>query len=258
MKTIFYILFSISLSCTKAQTYGGSRTVTNTLFIFWGESGGQGRALNSDTVAGEGFARTKTKILSNTTYTFSDLQIGVNNLGGLATCHGWELALANAVDTGNRLTTSPVYLVKRAAGGTTIADWDTSMTISHNFIRSVDSGVSKMRVATGAEPHLVLWVEIGINDHIAGTSLASFKAGVKFYFEMLRARYGVFPIYIYKVPPAYATYNAPLVEISTEITKCYTTETATAAMQDPFHWSYAGNKQVVYNAITVMKSNGGF
>lgn len=220
-----------------------------------GESTGGGRSLNSDTITGEGFVHSNVKILSTTAYTFSSLQIGVNNLGACGTCHGWELGIANQMDsTDSAFKALPVYLVKRAVGGTKIADWDSSTTIYHNLIRSIDSGISKLTVALGRDNFRIsYWYGIGINDHINNTNIATFKANVKFHFELLRARYGMFPIFIFKCPPAYATYNVPLIEICSEIEHCYTIETSDLSMQDAFHWNHNGNKVAAYRGMVEMK-----
>lgn len=260
MKTLLSILLLITAtSCTKSQSTFISRRLFYTMIFMEGESPTTGRALNSDTTTGEGFVRDNVKILSTTAYTFSSLQIGVNNIGGCGTCHGWELGLANEMDsTNSQFKALPLYLVKRGVGGTTIADWDSSTTIYHNMVRSVDSGISKLTAAVGRDNfRIALWYEIGINDHIAGTNLATFKIKVLAHFALLRTRYGMFPIFIFKCPPAYSTYNVPLVEISNEIQQCYTIETSDAGMQDAFHWNHAGNKLLAYRGLVEMKQKEG-
>jgi len=254
----------MSLIFVISQMAGGV-TVTPSIplipmIVFSGESNSGGFADNADATVEELAARPALQILNNTSLVFEDLDIGVNNLlghSGLinnpgATTHGWELELANRA-TLNEFS-NPVYLVKTGQGGSTISQWGESDTYYTNFKTRIDTAIT-LRSITGTCP-FALFYQQGINDSIAGTATATWKAATIAHFEKIRTRYGAdIPIIFGKLPAIYSTYNTAIDELVSVTSLCWSIETTDLGMKDANHYNYTGMKTMSDRMIDKLLEN---
>lgn len=227
------------------------------LFIFNGESNSGGRALNSDATGPELAARSSVRILNNTTLLFEDLDIGTNNLIGhvglgmdLSTIHGWELGLANDVESGT-FTQSQVFLVKTGQGGSTIAQWADGLSYW-------DTAKARIDAAMAINPSFfpILFYSQGINDAVGGTSTATWKAATAAHWAKIRARYGAdMPIICTKFMTAYSTFSTALDEVVASTANCWSIVTEDLPLQDGAHWNYSGMKSMATRMINKLKEN---
>lgn len=266
---IIFFLFTL-VSCTsKGQLLGinvsGGSTpppsTTPLLLIFAGESNSGGLAGNSYATSPE-LAKRKLKILNNSTLaSFDSLDIGSNNLTGhnaleyaAADAHGWELELANKVDSGY-FGSREVFLCKAGQGGTKIVNWfagsfyNGSVYSYETFLLRVDSARTIIERETGEEPDIVILWSQGINDAADTTGWKNNQIKV---FENIKEDLGFdVPIVVTQFQsisiPAY--FNTSISEIAALMTNIYPANTSGAETSQVFagaggHWGYTGAKLV--------------
>ena len=224
------------------------------LLILSGESNAGGLAVNAYATVTELMARSAVQILNNTSLSLEPLQVGVNNLIGHATLaanatHGFELGLANTVDAG-RWTQSQIYMVKTGQGGSTIAQWASGNASGYWTTALARFNAVKAAIqAAGKTPLPVIVWSQGINDMIANTAVATWKAQTMAHFARLRTEWGAAtPILMtaFTNPPLgsgatlYATYNTAMAEIAAADPNTFVIDTADATAVDPAHWDYRG------------------
>lgn len=264
-----YIILIISLfftSCIKAQS-GRLGIIKvpppHSIIIFSGESNSGGIVPNTSATTLELADRPSVKILNNNSLLLENLHIGVNNLIGhsnlsCCTTHGWELGLANSVDSGT--LTNPVYLVKTGQGGSSIRNWsgpDTSLRFYDSLTNRVDSAKKILTtINNGVVPSMYLFYSQGINDALyVPNDSANWKTRTKLHFSNLRNRYGHLPIFITYLPTVYSFYNARITEICSEVSECYPIQTSDATLLNANHWDYAGMKLIATRMIYTLKSH---
>jgi hypothetical protein len=156
---------------------------TKPLLIFTGESNSGGYALNSELPTQS--ARPAVQILNNSTLLFEDLCVGVNNLIGHAgllngVTHGWENGLALAAEAGD--WSGAVHLVKTGQGGSVISQWDKAGAFFTTMQERVSAAKALIR-AGGDVPLPFIGYSQGINDSIAATDVATWKAATISHFK---------------------------------------------------------------------------
>lgn len=250
---------------SQNQSGGVVQAPAPILLIKAGESNSGGIAPNSSATAPELAPRTEIQLLNNTTLSsFYDLDIGTNNLTGHAgleytatASHGWELQIANRVAAGD-FGQIPIFMAFCGQGGTKIDQWAIGGTYNsiqpyQLFINRVNAARNLIIAQTGRTPQMYMLWSLGINDGGVGTSVATWKAGVKNVFNQMRTDLGyTLPIVmtLFNDIPEGATYNTAMTEIASELTHMYAVSTAGATeIADGYHWNYAGMKQVS-NALT--------
>lgn len=279
MKKILYILpllLCLNGSCQKAvfgklvnSTSGGASPV---LIIFTGESNSGGIAPNSSATAPELASRGGVQILYNFDFDLQNLDIGVNNLYGhtglegyWTDSHGWELQLANSVDSG--YLASPVYLVKTGQGGSIIDNWKVGGTFAGTncwqvFQDRVDTAISQIITLTGQSPQIYVFYSQAINDIIAGTTEATWKTDTKNHIAKIRTKYGAnIPFFMTKfnmtASADYTTFNDSIDAIASEIGNCYAIDPTGATYDGVAHWDYEGMKTICRRLVTSLKTNYG-
>lgn len=265
MRNILFLLLFWSVNC-QAQLYLGRiySSPTVRLIVFIAESNSGGLAPNSSATSPELSSRSVVQIFNNYTFRYENLDIGTNNLylhKGLEAyygiSHGWELQLANRVADSDLL--NPTYLVKAGQGGTTIAQWSPGGIFEgiyplDTFYKRMDSAILQVQYLTGKTAKPIIFYTQGINDIIAGTSVATWKASTISHIDRIRARYGMMPVFITNFYMSGRTiYNTAIAEIATEMEKVYVIDTNGAGETgDNNHWNYAGMKLIADRIIDAM------
>lgn len=272
MKKIFTILLISLCGCAKTQIIVDGAKIYDELpnrylIVMWGESNEGAFALNTDATAYELSPRNSVKILHNNTFLFETLDIGTNNTIGhysafgelCCTTHGWELALANAVDS-NHLR-YPAYIVKAGQGGSQIVSWlPNQVPFWDSITRRVDTAVKLLTALNeGIVPRIYMWGSIGINDN--GSDTAVWKTRMETFISSFRARYSQnIPFFLTYIPvafPNFAYINTAIDRICAETTECYPIETAGLIPPPGFHWDYIREKVVSQRFIAAMKLHYG-
>lgn len=218
------------------------------LFVFIGESNSGGRANNADLTSGEKASRSGVQIWHNTSNVFQSLDIETNNLishTGLTdnAYHGWENGLATKVE--DNTLPNPVYLVKCGQGGSLISEWDTgdsyytTMTSRINAAQSAITGLGKTY-------RMIVWYSLGINNLLASTNEATWKAAVQSFFSNFRAAYGSdIRIIMTEFMTGNTIYNDSIQDIAAAdvYTKSIPTD-GIYALEDANHWNASGMKDM--------------
>jgi Carbohydrate esterase, sialic acid-specific acetylesterase len=236
-------------------------------FVFAGESNSGGVAPNRDATAAELAPRPAVQIMNlySGTFAFEPLDIGFNNIidhAGISTSptyvpnpphgilvHGMELGLANAVEAG-RFGQSRVYLIKTGQGGSKIAEWDAAGAYWSKFLQRTNAA----RAVLPANTRWVVWYSQGINDAIAGTPIAAWKAATVAHLAKIKSQLPGCQIILteFQSMPAnggYPAVNAAIREIVAADTELASISTVGADTVDANHWSYAGYRNMVVPAL---------
>lgn len=228
------------------------------LFVFIGESNSGGYAANANATSAELAQRNKTYILNNNTFSFEPLDIGTNNnighvgLPNREIVHGWELQIANLVDS-NYLDST--WIVKTGQGGSNYFHWQPNNTYTsggisvqpyNEAIKRIDSAIIKSGIDS-----LIFFFSLGINSAGANHDTAVVRTGHQNLINNLRARYGNAPFVITKVPNSVSNFsgiNASL-ERLVPLGKVYLVETDDISRGDALHYNYAGMKVLARRMI---------
>lgn len=235
------------------------------IFVFNGESNSGGIGLNADASAAELAARSCVQIMNLTSgsFGFETLQLGVNNLrdhAGLEPfydmCHGFENALANAVETGAFTHHSRVYLIKTGQGGSRIAEWEAEATSGYwaRFLQRVRAGKAQLPM----ERRWVVWFSLGINDAIAGTPVGDWKTNTIAHLDRIKMELPGAIIVMTQFQSmtrgvSMTAYNRAIAEIAASEANVFAVDATGAALRDTYHWSYAGLKTVGTRMATTTK-----
>ena len=270
MRSIITILFFIITSCADGQRQvlgvlkNGAVPSSNApiMIIFIGESNSGGYADNSLASAPEQAVR-NIPIFNNVTRVMEGLEIGVNNLlyhSGLSSCctHGFELGLANQFDDGD-FGSHPVYIVKTGQGGSKIAEWETTDPYYDSLEVRVQAAFDLINAAhPGETPQIFIWYSLGINDALASTPTATWKAAVISFFSNVRTTINTIVGASLTIPVMMTRFNtvgmslaydAQILELDTEVSDCYAVSCVGAALKDGNHWQYSGFKNVIVPAF---------
>lgn len=240
------------------------------LLIVNGESNSGGLGENSSATAGELAARSSVQILDVTQdpMVFVNLDVGTNNLRDhaelssyYATAHGIELGVANCVEAG-RFNVGQIYMVKTGQGGSRIAQWAEGN--GSGYWTKFAARIARAKVLLGASYSTyrkVVYFSLGINDIIATTNEATWKAAVKAHLQNIRDELedqsALILITDFIVPPLTAgndVYNDSIAAIASEMTNVIVLSTANAivtgnAASDTNHWNYQDNLLFAERAV---------
>lgn len=240
---------------------GSGGTTPIPLFVFNGESNSGGYAVNADCTSDELQPRPMLQILNNANFTFENMQIGVNNLidhAGLMpnATHGWENGLANEIEAGN-VGHSVAYLVKTGQGGTTISQWASGGEYMDTFILRYNTAADLLSTA-GITYFPIVFYSQGINDAIAGTDVATWKAATVQHFSDIRSLLGpsTYILMTLLMTPGqtgtYGNFNTAMTEIASEDPFSFTISTTGATLRDGNHWDYGGMKLIASRMVEKM------
>jgi hypothetical protein len=234
------------------------------LIIFTGESNSGGQANNSPATEHELSDRPAVQILNNYTLKFEDLNISTgNNLYGhygldptyLGVYHGWELGMANLVES-DMFLPAPCYLVKTGQGGSRISQWNDGGSYYTSFKNRVDAAISEMKKLTGAAPRLYIIYSQGINDAINNLDVATWKAATIAHIGKIRDRYGAnVPFVMTRFMNTFALssdYNSAILEIASELDDVYTVDGSDLSLQNSYQWDYEGMKKLSARLLNVV------
>ena len=230
--------------------------MTTLVFVLAGESNSGGIGLNSDATPAEHAARSCVQIMNLTSnlFGFESLQLGVNNLrdhAGLQayydTCHGFENALANSVESGVFKDHSQVYLIKTGQGGSVISQWAVGAPSGYwaKFLQRLNAGKARLP----SHRQWVVWFSLGINDAIAGTPVSAWKTNTIAHLDKLKAELPGAIIVMTQFQSmtggvSMAAVNQAIAEIAATEANVFAVDSSGAALRDTYHWSYTGLKTV--------------
>lgn len=202
------------------------------------------------------------QILNNNTLVIEDLDIGTNNnLGHTdftpvqeASFHGWELGMSNAIRN-NCYPYEQIYILKAGQGGSTISEWNTGGTYYNTFVTRYNAFKTQID-ALEQEYYPVFALALGVNDEIAGTDRATFKANVQAFVNNLRTTVGYDAQFLVaELPPVYASYDSLLTEIA-EADRGFTKiETTDLSLKNISHWDYEGNQDLADRMLDRLNLN---
>lgn len=263
---------ALPIGTTSTTLSGTAVTASQTdLIIFFGESNASGQAPNTSATSIERLPRSSVKIYNNFNGLIENLDLDQNNnldVCGIPSTHGWEIGLADAVEAG-RLN-NPTYLLKVACAGTRIDQWlNGSGNPSWNeFVRKVDDMLAKMSAQGVVSPNITMWMSIGLNDALQGTSTDSFSARINRFTAAVRAKYGsgirVYMTQFHRYRADFGEtapsanghpYNAVIDAIDAGDPLLSIVETSDArwigyGVDDPVHWDYSGMKLIADRMVT--------
>lgn len=188
-------------TATSTTLSGILPTDSNTLIVIQGESNAAGNALNTQAQAFELASRPSVQILNHPSNAFLNLQVPINSQQNSFfgdTVHGFDLDLANIVDSGF-FATKPVHLCKIGISGGYICQWQPGgcapagggsvFDAWDGYMPYMDSAVSKMK-QLGKPFRIAIWQSIGLNDRFGqGTNPTTFQSEMGTYRANVRARY---------------------------------------------------------------------
>jgi hypothetical protein len=192
-------------------------------------------------------------ILNNSTLQFEQLHVGVNSLIGHqdlnpANTHGWEIGLANAVESG-QMRPSPVYLLKTGQGGSIISQWDFGSSYYNTFLARLNAAKALLE----NQPYdPILWYTQGING-VSADNIGEWKTATIAHFSKIRQQLPGLPICFSTLPTTWpvaaAVTNTAIQEICETVDGCYLVSTEGATMRDQTHWDYAGMKTIAARMV---------
>lgn len=245
------------------------------LIVDHGESNGDVAADNTFASAGEKDADPRVQIWQPGGY-FETLNIGAGNNqmngGTPGTLHGWELELQNQIAT--YFNNRTVYKIKGGKGGSTMDQWDVGDANYDTLKLRLKRAIAYLE-GNGKKVALCGWYSQGINDVVAGTPVATWKAATLAFFNNIRSEIGIhFPIIMTELIgdrvtyPAFDTYDAAIIEIAADQKNyVYRVETpqgpsggsATDSLDGSgIHWQYLGVKAVAQRMLKAMVDTAGF
>lgn len=227
---------------------GAAAGIPAYLVIAAGESNAGGFAPNASLTTTEAGPRTEVQMWNVSTSAWENLDIGSNNnldhAGLNSTTHGIENELANAMAAG-RFEQSVLYYLQTGQGGSTIAQWDAGNASGYwsKFVSRYNA--SKALVPT-ARP--VVFYSQGINDAIAGTAVATWKAATVAHLAKIRDLVGANTLVVLtKFKSTYGAYNTAIDEIVAADSNSRAIQTRDTGIEwqgDGNHWTYRGYKSL--------------
>lgn len=234
--------------------------------VFVGESNAEGRVLNSSATTAELLPNRNARIWNPEKGRLDTLDIGTNNIWNYdvqfqtnkALWHGWELEYSQEATT--RIGANPIYIVKSAQGGSTIAEWAAASFNYTTLTNRLDSTLTELK-NNKKEGQIYFNFSIGINDATVVTSPATFSTNLQDLFNRLRTKYGsTTPVFITRIMRTNASYQAiddTIAEIALRDPYTWAITTSDASLIDANHWDYTGMKLIASRMITHMMDTVG-
>lgn len=254
----------------RRSLLNNSPTIERTVVAFniLGESNSGGYALNTSALASELDINSNVMLFNNVTLnSLYPLHIGepnsnnmVGHTGISAGNHGCDLQLSNYADQG--AFNGVCYMLKAGQGGSSIVHWYNGGTtyagVLNPWTTFVDrSNGFKQLVPANAFQPIILF--LGINDAIAGTDPAIFKAHTLSFIDALLAQVGGDNyVYYVRMPRINASYQAIddvilSLPLSNNIVKVISVDGAMDDMRDQNHFGYYGQKTIADRIVAQIK-----
>jgi len=250
-----YIKFNAVLgSRAVLNPMGLGTTAIAALLIFFGfESNSGGQVYTTELTANELAPSTSLYTMRPDTLQFQLLDIGTNNNLDHANVGsdrvGWHTELKNRVEAGD-FGSRPVYMCETGQGSSTVAQWAEGGTYWTKLIARMDAAVAQVTALHGA-PTIVGWISHGINDELAGTTEAAYKAGELELLGRINTRYGVDAWCIDNVPAAGSrNYRTVIPELAAELGNAAVQDFNAHHKQDQYHLSYSGMATMVQEKVS--------
>lgn len=230
---------------------GPSGPPTAVLIVSFGESNSGGYALNTDAPSWEIAARPELRFWNVNTSVFEDMDIGTNNnldhAGINSTTHGWELGLANRVRQGYFAALTPYYL-QTGQGASTVAQWNVGGTYWTKFLARVAAAKAAL---SGTVYTTHVWVSLGYNDFLGGTTDATYKAAMQDILARIKTELPGCKIYLCELTnTTYATKMQELAsEDSASVRFVSSSSPESLDLRDGAHWSYKGMKRLAARMV---------
>ena len=172
---------------------------------------------------------------------------------------GWEAGLANSVEA-NDWRGQDMHLVKAGQGASTLDQWNTGGQYWNLFVQRIDGAIAAVN-ATVKTPQVYVWASIGINDHIAGTPVATYQAELLDWILRIRQHVGrQLPFMFTELPANRATYNTILYQIDANDGNFFLHPTGDCQLEaDGNHWTAASMKTIAsrfMNGSTITVGQG--
>lgn len=258
--TALATVFLLVALTARAQTINVQRPLA---FVFTGESNSGGIGLNSDASMAERKPRPSVQImnLTNGTFAFEDLQLGVNNLRDhyrlqdyYDDCHGLENGLANAIESGWFPGHERVYLIKTGQGGSRISQWSEADPSEFwtKFVQRIEAGKQQLP----NDVQWIVWFSLGINDAIDNANVVVWKKNTQAHLKRIQDQLpGAFIVMTqFQSMKAWPEFDAAIEEIAASTPDVFAVDTSEASLRDSNHWDYAGLKTVAARMVEVSRT----
>ncbi len=259
LATLLGILFLIGPTAHAQDT----DATTPLVFVFTGESNSGGIGRNADASPEECKPRPSVQImnLTNGTFRFEDLQLGVNNLRDhhrlqdyYDNSHGLENGLAAAVESGRFPHHERVYLVKTGQGGSRISQWTAYPSSGYwtKFVQRIEAGKRQLP----DDLQWVVWFSLGINDAIDEADVDSWKKDTQSHLNRIREQLpGAMVVMTqFQSMKAYPEFDAAIQEVAASMPDVVVVDTSGASLRDANHWDYAGLKTVAARMVEATRA----
>lgn len=236
------------------------KPVPQLVFVFAGESNSGGFGLNSQATPGELAARPSVQIMNLTSgaFAFEALHVGVNNLRDHAKLdryaesrHGWEIGLANAVESGEFPGQKRVYLIKTGQGGSIATQWAETSPYWAKFVQRIDAAGPQLP----ERRQWVVWLSLGINDAIRKTPLPEWKQDVVGYLGRIKTKLpGAVIVMTQFQSMGYESTNEAIAQVAASEKDVVAVPANDASLIDSNHWDYAGLKTMAKRMAEATKA----
>jgi hypothetical protein len=238
--------------------------ITTLAVVFTGESNSGGQAANTNATSEELAPTAEVPIINTNSLLFEPLDVGTNNNMGhsglsSSTTHGFEIGLANAVKANTFPDNPLVYLIKTGQGGSTVAQWAEGQANWTQYLQR--TGAAKTQMPT-ENRQWVVWLSLGINDYIAGTTVNNFKTGLLAHINKIKVDLPGTIVILTQFQAmssnsGYPTYNQAMAEIAATEPNVFVVDSTGTTLDDGNHWSYSGYKVMANRMITITNTQLG-
>lgn len=251
---ILFILLSLNASCQR-KILGLKRPNEVFFLVIGGESNAPGYGQNFFLSSAEKEPR-YTKIWNHSVSTIQQLDIPLNQVSTFDTTHGFELQVANLIDSNSFGQFNP-YITKTGEGSTLVADWQPGEELYIRMLERIDASIQYILTEHGeVTTFWLLWTQ-GINDMFASVPAATWKAATIVIFDALKDRYPTLNIAQTKFnQPSYTGYNTVIQEIDDELNYVWSIPATDAGLRsDNTHWDWEGLKTIGRRVVQTIQAN---
>lgn len=228
------------------------------LFLFAGESNA-GNQVHNDRAMPNEIGLRNLQILNNSTLTFEQLNIGVNNSidqrAAPADSHGWDLGLANLVDSGI-FGGKRVFLVNLSQGGSLIGQYNEGADTNYRnkIIARANAAMTALRAISNNITVYMVYSH-GINDEVANiVNESQFQSMTQNHLSFLESQFGSNLKLVMTKFEKFPKFNQSIQNIVNGNGRYRAIETAGLSLQDTYHWGYDSQKYIITQSVNLLKS----